>query len=42
MALRQTHSPEQACDAVLGRVLLLLGLKHGAVLAQRGPRAQVL
>ncbi|KGE53136.1 response regulator transcription factor [Xanthomonas axonopodis pv. vasculorum] len=42
VALRQVQSPEQACDAVLGRVLLLLGLEHGAVLAQRGPRAQVL
>ncbi|WP_373896451.1 response regulator transcription factor [Xanthomonas citri pv. malvacearum] len=42
VALRQMQSPEQACDAVLGRVLLLLGLEHGAVLAQRGPRAQVL
>lgn len=42
VALRQARTPEQACDAVLGRVLLLLGLEHGAVLAQRGPRAQVL
>ncbi|MBB3812368.1 DNA-binding CsgD family transcriptional regulator [Xanthomonas arboricola] len=42
VALRQAQTPEQACDAVLGRVLLLLGLEHGAVLAQRGPRAQVL
>ncbi|MCC4618661.1 response regulator transcription factor [Xanthomonas cassavae CFBP 4642] len=42
VALRQAHTPEQACDAVLGRVLLLLGLEHGAVLAQRGPRTQVI
>ncbi|GAE55146.1 two-component system regulatory protein [Xanthomonas arboricola pv. pruni MAFF 301420] len=42
VALRQAQTPEQACDAVLGRVLLLLGLEDGAVLAQRGPRAQVL
>ncbi|PPT75221.1 helix-turn-helix transcriptional regulator [Xanthomonas arboricola pv. populi] len=42
VALRQAQTPEQAGDAVLGRVLLLLGLEHGAVLAQRGPRAQVL
>ncbi|MEB1658167.1 response regulator transcription factor [Xanthomonas campestris pv. campestris] len=40
-ALRSASTPEQACDAVLGRVLLLLGLEDGAVLAQRGPRAQV-
>ncbi|WP_372391657.1 response regulator transcription factor [Xanthomonas sp. NCPPB 3582] len=42
VALRHTQTCEQACDAVLGRVLALLGLEHGAVLAQRGPRVQLL
>ncbi|KAB7765193.1 helix-turn-helix transcriptional regulator [Xanthomonas maliensis] len=40
--LQQASNPAQACDEVLGRVLQLLGLDDGAVLAQRGPRTQVL
>ncbi|MCD0279527.1 response regulator transcription factor [Xanthomonas melonis] len=41
VALRHATTPEQASDAVLARVLLLLGLEDGAVLAQRGPRTLI-